>query len=362
MPRSSPPRPRTARAAAAPRESGPKNETPAAASGSRVPESATPDDGQGERPSEEPRALVKRPGAPVATPGRHPRQRQGFAVARDGSALFYRVHEPAEGVPQALPVVFNDGIGCDGYVWKYLEPELTQGRAIIHWHYRGHGRTPMPRDLDRVSIADSADDLVSVLDTVGVDRAVLAGHSMGVQVCLEAYRRAPERIAGFVLMCGSYGNPLRTFKGKRTLEDVLPAVRFAIHRIPRLVTAFWRNVIPTDLAYQIATRMEINGALIRREDFFPYLEHIASVDVRLFVDMLSAAGRHTAREILPTIAVPTFILAGDRDSFTPLSLSEEMHRLIPGSELMVVKDGSHTTPIEKPGEVCEAIAAFLRGI
>src|SRR5439155_2720080 len=96
---------------------------------------------------------------------------------------------------------------------------------------------------------------------------------------------------------------------------------------------------------------EINGALIRPEDFYPYLEHMAQVDPRLFVDMLAAAGRHTARELLPSVSVPTLIVAGDHDGFTPMPLSEEMHRLIPGSELHVVAGGSHTAPIEKPGEV-----------
>ena len=289
------------------------------------------------------------------------RRRQGFAVARDYTPIYYRVVEP--GAPPeraALPVLFTDGIGCDGYVWKYLEAELARDRTVLHWHFRGHGNSGLPRDPERVTIADCSDDLVTVLDTVGVERAVLCGHSMGVQVALETVRRTPERVAGLVLLCGSYGNPLRTFKGRRVLEDVLPLVRFAVARIPRLVTAFWRNVLPTDLAYQIATAVELNGALIQREDFFPYLEHMARVDVRLFLDMLAAAGRHTAREILPEIKLPTLIVAGERDTFTPMSLSEEMNQLIPESELFVVKDGSHTAPIEKPQEVTERVARFVR--
>src|SRR5204863_5873538 len=119
------------------------------------------------------------------------------------------------------------------------------------------------------------------------------------------------------------------------LEDLLPLVRLAVHAIPRAVTAFWRTAMPTQIAYKLATLFEINGALIRPEDFYPYLEHMAQVDPRLFVDMLAAAGRHTARELLPEVDVPTLIVAGDHDGFTPLPLSEEMHRLIPESELHV---------------------------
>ncbi len=284
--------------------------------------------------------------------------RQGFAVGRDHSPIFYRV----TGVADAPPIVFCDGIGCDGYVWKYLEKELSLGRRVVHFHYRGHGRTPAPRDLRHVDIEDLADDLVGVMDAaLGPDTtAVLAGHSMGVQVALEAYRRHPERVHGLVLLCGSYGTPLRTFKGKATLEQVLPYVKFLVNRIPGVVTGFWKRLIPTELAYQIATRFELNGELIRREDFIPYLQHMANIDVRLFLEMLAAAGRHSARELLEHIDVPTLIVSGERDGFTPASLSAEMHERIKNSELFVVPGGSHTAPIERPAEVTERIAEFLR--
>jgi pimeloyl-ACP methyl ester carboxylesterase len=284
--------------------------------------------------------------------------RQGFAVGCDGTAIFYRVRGPID----APAVVFCDGIGCDGYVWKYLERELADNHRIVHWHYRGHGRTPAPRDPRRVDITDLADDLAAVLDAAVGDgaTAVLVGHSMGVQVCLEIYRRHKERVRGLILMCGSYGTPLRTFKGKRTLEQVLPLVRFAVNRLPGIAQSMVTRILPTELAYQIATRFEINGELIRREDFFPYLEHMARIDVRLFLEMLAAAGRHSARELLDRVDVPTLIVSGDRDGFTPARLSEEMHQLIRDSELHVVQGGSHTAPIERPAEVTERIANFLR--
>ena len=296
--------------------------------------------------------------SPLSQPSAERAERQGFAAARDGTPIFYRVSGP-EGAPA---VVFCDGIGCDGYVWKYLERELTIGHRVVHWHYRGHGRTPTPRDRRRLDIIDLADDLADVMDAAlpPKTRAVLAGHSMGVQVCLEHYRRHSERVSGLVLMCGSYGTPLRTFKGKRTLEQVLPYVKFLVNRVPGVVRGFWKRVLPTELSYQIATMFEINGELIRREDFFPYLEHMANVDVQLFLEMLAYAGRHSARELLPHVEVPTLIVSGDRDGFTPASLSQEMHELIRDSELFVVEGGSHTAPIERPDDVTQRIADFLR--
>jgi pimeloyl-ACP methyl ester carboxylesterase len=289
--------------------------------------------------------------------------REGYAVARDGSPIYYRVSgRSPDGRPDSTTVVLSDGIGCDGYVWKYLEPALGGERTIVHWHYRGHGRTPEPRDRRRVSMADCADDLAAVLDAVGVERAALIGHSVGVQVSLETYRRYRDRVSALGLVCGAYGHPLRTFKGRRTLEAALPWISFAINRAPRLIGTLWRTVVPTQLAFAIATRVEVNPDLIRMDDFMPYLEHIARVDLPLFVEMLGHAGRHSAREILSTIDIPTLIVAGERDGFTPMALSHEMNDLIPGAELLVVEQGSHTAPIERPHLVNEAVGRFLRKV
>src|SRR4051812_37060422 len=85
------------------------------------------------------------PAAPASS--EHPLvDRQGFAVGCDGTPIYYRVRGPA----QAPAVIFCDGIGCDGYVWKYLEASLADSHRIVHWHYRGHGKSPMPRDSRRV--------------------------------------------------------------------------------------------------------------------------------------------------------------------------------------------------------------------
>jgi pimeloyl-ACP methyl ester carboxylesterase len=284
------------------------------------------------------------------------KQHEAYAVARDGAPIYYRV----VGQAGSTDLVLCDGIGCDGYVWKYLERGLADDHRLIHLHYRGHGRTPVPRDRQRVSIADLADDVASVMEAAGSKRAVLVGHSMGVQVCLEAFRRHHDLVSGLVLICGAYGHPLRTFRGRKTLETALPWIAYGANRVPRLVRSIWKNLIPTRLAYTIATRVEVNGELIQVADFMPYLEHIAQVDPALFLDMMGHMGRHSAKEVLSTIDVPSLVIAGGRDNMTPRWLSEEMAKEIPGSELLVVEDGSHTTPIERPQLVTDTVARFLR--
>jgi pimeloyl-ACP methyl ester carboxylesterase len=287
------------------------------------------------------------------------RPRWGYAIApSDQTSIFYESWSAAGERDGRVAVALCDGIGCSGFVWRYLRPALTD-RSVVHFHYRGHGRSRAPRDPARVAIADLADDLVAVLDDAGIDRAVAIGHSMGVQVALETYRRHPDRIAGLVLTCGAPSNPLRTFRNAATLDDWLPEIAGWIAKVPRLVNAVTRFAVPTRLAYEVAARLEIRRDLVEPSDFMPYLDGIARLDVQLFVRMLAEAGRHSAEDLLPAVAVPTLVVAGAHDGFTPPDRSHAMATAIPGADLVEVVNGSHTAPIERPELVNRAIQEFL---
>lgn len=289
-------------------------------------------------------------------------KRASYALSlADETPIFYEVSEPpgAAALPCPAAAVLTDGIGCDGYVWKYLRRDLDAARRVLHWHYRGHGRTPLPRDPHRIAIADLADDLAAVLDDSGTDDAVLFGHSMGVQVALETYRRHPRRVRALVLLCGAPENPLRTFRGRRGLELVLPRVRSAVERAPRLINQAARLLLPTRFAFRLAAKVELNAELIQASDFMPYLRGLSRIEMPFFLSMLAAAGEHSAVDLLPRITVPVLVVAGGRDGFTPPELSRAMASAIPGAELCEVEDGSHTAPIERPDLVGNAVREFL---
>jgi len=291
-----------------------------------------------------------------------------YAVApSDGSPLFYESWpntRPAtapttrEGRGHTVPVLLCDGIGCDGYAWRHLRHHLAD-RHCVHPHYRGHGRTAPPRDPARITIEDLADDVACVLDDALIEQAVLIGHSMGVQVALETLRRHPRRVAGLVLICGAASHPLRTFRGSTALEDWLPFIQKWVQRLPRVINRLSRAVLPTRFAYEVASMLEIRRELIEPADFMPYLEGMARIDARLFVAMLAAAGRHSAEDLLGQVTVPTLVIAGGRDGFTPPERSRAIAAAVPGAELLEIPNASHTAPIEHPFLVNSTVHDFL---
>jgi pimeloyl-ACP methyl ester carboxylesterase len=281
-------------------------------------------------------------------------EREGFVDAEDGTRIFFRV--AGDGPAVAL----CDGILCEGFVWKYLRPRLAQHHRVIHWNYRGHGRSGRPRDLARVGIRDHASDLWRVLDAAGAARAVLVGHSMGTQVCLEGYRAAPARTAGLVLVCGSYGRITRTFHGTDALAKLLPAIRALRERHPRLFRSLFAYT-PSRLVLQGARLLrEIDPVRTRAEDMLPYFQHLATMDPDVFLRMLEAAGVHSAEDLLRAVRAPTLVIAAERDSFTPPRLAAQMADQIEGASFTLVPEGSHSVPIEQPEVVNTAIERFLR--
>jgi pimeloyl-ACP methyl ester carboxylesterase len=91
----------------------------------------------------------------------------------------------------------------------------------------------------------------------------------------------------------------------------------------------------------------------------PYLEGMAHIDSRLFIAMLSAAGQHSAEELLPSITAPTLVVVGARDGFTPPERGRAMAAAIPAAELLEIPNASHTAPIEHPHLVDFTIRDFM---
>jgi pimeloyl-ACP methyl ester carboxylesterase len=296
---------------------------------------------------------------PASVPPGAPGEVHSFAVAEDGTRLFVRSRDGAH-PPGAVRAFFCDGIACDGFIWKYAWADLAPVLPLTHWHYRGHGRSAPPQDPNRIDIVAHADDLMSVRRHAGDPPCVLFGHSMGCQVALEGYRRHPQNVRGLVLICGTYGKVTATFKGTPILDLILPRLVDTVLRHENVARAIWTR-IPPDMALKIALKAgEIDPEKINPEDVLPYLKHMTHVDLPMFLKMLRAAGEHSAEDFLPNVNVPTLVVAGERDSFTPPFLAEGMARTIPGAALLMLDRGTHVASLEHHEIVDDTIIDFLR--
>ena len=104
---------------------------------------------------------------------------------------------------------------------------------------------------------------------------------------------------------------------------------------------------------------EVDADAIQPEDLRRYSEHVAGLDLEMFLRMLHAIGEQTAEDMLGTIGVPTLVLAGEHDTFTPTYLAERMAAAIPGSELTIYPGATHVVPIERREAVRDRLRDFV---
>lgn len=287
-------------------------------------------------------------------------------VVDDGTTLAWTLLPSTGTGPERTPVVTVSGWSCSDAYWAHIAPALQAlGHPVLVLDTRGHGASGLPRHPGRgardlrtedISIARIAADVWQVATTAGIDRAVLMGHSMGVQVVLEADRLAPERTAGMVLIAGSYENPLKTFWGLPVADMAFPFAKVAAATTPApILKAVMQPARLTALGAWAAKVARATGPKAQATDMAPYLLHIASTDMAVMVRLIDAMRRHSAADHLRQVVAPTLILAAGRDTFTPPRCSQHMFERIPTAEIQWFEDAGHTLPIEEPEAIVEHV-------
>jgi pimeloyl-ACP methyl ester carboxylesterase len=296
--------------------------------------------------------------------------RTGRAVADDGVQLAWTLDGPessADGAPGTageLPVIVCcNGVGVSTFFWKYLVAHYAGRARVLSWDYRGHGDSERPADpyAIELSIPRLARDLIAVMDDAGVDRAMLVGHSMGCQVIFEAYHQWPERVTALVPMLGTAGRTLDTFADNPRSPVMFRAIAHMVDRAGDRVNRLTGPLLNSPVAWWFTrTAALVDPFYAAKDDMLPYLQHLATLDMRFFMRLVLATNDHDAWPTLPDVKVPTLVIAAERDTFTPIRLSRKMVRDIPGAELLVLADGSHAAIIEQPDTIVHRMDRFVR--
>jgi pimeloyl-ACP methyl ester carboxylesterase len=289
-----------------------------------------------------------------------PSTAEGRATTAEGVGLAWQVFGKTRGRFPTL--VLCNGLGCATFFWHYMARYFATHTRVLVWDYRGHGDSDAPRSMAELSIEQAADDCATVMDAAGVEGpVVLVGHSMGSQVILEFHRRHRGRVAGLVPLLGTYGKAIHTFFNFSGTRYVFPVAFHLTNWLPAPIR------LGTDLVSRAPITLPLAGltgmlksGMIRPEDWEAYRANMRTLDPRVFMHMARDLGRHTAEDTLSGIRVPTLVIAGDKDIFTPLHCSRHMHGTIPDSELLVVPNGSHGALVEQPELINLRLEKFIQ--
>src|SRR5262249_22303460 len=161
-------------------------------------------------------------------------------VASDGTGIAYEVVGSGD-----KTLVLANGLGGRLYAWAAAIEAFWREDRFITWDFRGLFASASPKSRRRLSVVHHVEDVGAILDAERVERAAFVGWSMGVQVSLDFAASFPERVAGLVLVNGTYGHVLSTgfqpivsipFLPKRlhALLDWLQKNASVAHRLARI--------------------------------------------------------------------------------------------------------------------------------
>jgi len=261
-------------------------------------------------------------------------------VSIDGISVGY------DDVGTGEPLVLIHGHPFNRSMWRpQVEHASRTGWRVIAPDLRGYGESTVVPGA--TPLATFAGDIANLLDHLDVDRIVLGGLSMGGQIVLEFYRLFPDRIRG-LLLADTFAQA-ETEDGKRVRNDM------ADRLIREGMGGYSDEVLPKMLA---SANIQTQPAVA--DDVMTMMRGTAP-------DGAAAALRGRAErpdyvDLLARITVPTLVVVGEQDEFTPVRDAEFMHFRIPNSVLAVIAGAAHMPNLERPHEFNDVLDRFLTSV
>lgn len=252
----------------------------------------------------------------------------------DGINLYYEDYGPKDPVP----FIFIHGWISSSEFWRNQVEHLKDKRQIIVLDLRGHGRSDKPRE--EYSIKKFSEDLNSFMNQVGIDKAILVGHSMGGMINLRFTLDHQEKVEKLILI------------------DTVAKSAFSIRR----KMLFIISQMALSISYEAFMRYYLTR--IYRKNYPKVilektLEKVLKNPKYVVKSCYSSVRRFNVSQELASITAPTCIIQGS-ESFIPLSQAKYIEKQIPNAYLVVIEGAGHATPREAPKKVNEALKKFVK--
>jgi pimeloyl-ACP methyl ester carboxylesterase len=220
--------------------------------------------------------------------------------------------------------------------WQKVAAALQSKFATVAYDARGWGQSD--KATAGYTLADFADEALALIETLGVRKYVLVGHSLGGKISQLIASRRPGGLEGLVLVAPAPPTPLQFPDDMRETqihvydnrESVLQTIRFLSARMP-----------PPEMKEQIVED-SMSGSP----------EATLAYPTASILEDISAE--------VPRINVPTLVLAGELDQLDPIEQHKrEVAARIPFGQFEIIKGSGHLIPIDEPFKLAQHIADFV---
>ena len=266
-----------------------------------------------------------------------------MATAKVGDIdIYYEVHGEGE------PLILIMGYALSSAGWTSNVPLFSKEYRVVVFDNRGTGRSDKP-DIP-YTMQMMADDVVGLLDTIGIDAAHICGVSMGGFIAQNLVLRYPERVISLVLACTNHG-------GTHVIAADTEVVGrlFDFERTQKLTPEEnLREMLPLLCSQQfIDNNPDIIEQFVAKSTEYPTPIHV-------LIRQKEAMAGHDTYDRLPEINAATLVIAGDADKIVPVENSKLLADRIPNAELVIVKNMGHGFFLEAADEFNETVLDFLK--
>ena len=246
------------------------------------------------------------------------------------------------------PVVLVHGHPFDHTMWNPQVAALADTYQVITPDLRGYGKSTVPYDAP-TQFEDYATDILQLLDHLGIDQFHLTGLSFGGQIVMEVFRQAPERIKSLIFAdtFAAFDTP-EVKQGRFDTADRIEKEgmdNYSYAAIYKMIKPDHVQSMP-NVAHHVLKMMKETSP------------KAAAIALR------ARANRKTdyLNVVLPKINIPTLVIVGRDDEFTPVSMAEDMRSKLKNCTLKVIEDSGHMPNLEHPEEVNKVILAFISSV
>lgn len=250
--------------------------------------------------------------------------------------LYHEVTGPADGTP----VVLSGSLGSDVRMWEpQVEPLAAAGFRVIRYDHRGHGKSPAP--AGPYTLAELADDVLTLLDRLELRKVSWVGLSLGGMVGMWLAENEPSRLERLVLCCTSASlGPASMWQERAQVARTAGMGTLAEPVVSRWVTPAFAESNPETVTW--------------------LREMVASHSPEGYASCCTAIEQMSIVDALPTITAPTLVIAGADDPATPPDHGQRIADAVPGARLAVVPEAAHLGNIQQPTAFTGLIIDHLR--
>ena len=245
---------------------------------------------------------------------------------------------------QGVPVVMLHGFPLASGIWQAQQQGLSDGYRVITPDLRGHGQSPTPEGVYEMELV--ARDVLALLDSLEIDKAVILGHSMGGYAVLAGWKLAPERFLALGLIASqAAADSDEARQGRYKTADKVAAEGSQV-----VADAMMTKLFGPTLAADSPIREQVRQMILKTSP------------IGIVGTLKGMAARVDSTAPLAKIQIPLLILAGESDQIIPLEKAKGLAAAIPQATLKVIGGAGHMPMLEQPAATTAAIREFLTKI